>query len=46
MGVFYRETAGVLTEQPFAKDDTKTVGQVLAEQGLKAKKFTLIVLGA
>lgn len=45
MGVFYRDTAGVLTEQPFAKDDTKSVGQILAEQGLKAKGFTLFVLG-
>ncbi|WP_437226958.1 translation elongation factor Ts [Planctomicrobium sp. SH661] len=45
MGVFYRDVAGVLTEQPFAKDDTKTVRQVLAENGLKAKNFTLIVLG-
>lgn len=45
MGVFYRDTAGVLTEQPFAKDDSKTVRQVLAENGLKAKAFTLFVLG-
>lgn len=45
MGVFYRDVAGVLTEQLFAKDDSKTVKQVLAEQGLKAKGFTLIVLG-
>jgi elongation factor Ts len=45
MGVFFRETAGVLTEQLFAKDDSKTVRQILAENGLKAKGFTLIVLG-
>jgi elongation factor Ts len=45
MGLFYREEAGVLTEQPFAKDDSKTVSQVLAESGLKAKAFTLWVLG-
>jgi len=45
MGVFYRDTAGVLTEQPFAKDDSKTVSQYLAENGLKAKAFTLLVLG-
>ncbi|HWL08629.1 MAG TPA: translation elongation factor Ts [Planctomicrobium sp.] len=46
LGVFYREVAGVLTEQLFAKDDSKTVRQVLAENGLKAKSFKLIVLGA
>jgi elongation factor Ts len=45
MGVFYRDTAGVLTEQPFAKDDSKSVRQVLAENGLTAKGFTLLVLG-
>lgn len=45
MGVFYRDVAGVLTEQAFAKDDSKSVRQVLAENGLKAKGFTLIILG-
>ncbi|SFH99603.1 translation elongation factor Ts [Planctomicrobium piriforme] len=45
MGVFYRDVAGVLTEQLFAKDDSKTVRQILAENGLKAKDFKLIVLG-
>lgn len=45
MGVFYREEAGVLTEQPFAKDDSKSVSQALAEAGLKAKNFTLWVIG-
>lgn len=45
MGVFYRDEAGVLTEQPFAKDDSKTVSQALAEAGLKAKNFTLWVIG-
>lgn len=44
--VFYREDAGVLVEQPFAKDDSKSVSQVLAEKGLKAKGFTLWVLGS
>ncbi len=44
MSVFYREE-GVLTEQPFAKDDSKTVRQVLAEAGLKSKAFHLWVLG-
>ena len=41
---FYSEK-GVLTHQLFAKDDTKTVSQALAEKGLKAKDFTLWVLG-
>lgn len=45
MKVFYKDEAGVLVEQAFAKDDTKTVSQVLAEKGLKAKGFTLWVLG-
>lgn len=44
MSVFYREEAGVLTEQPFAKDDSKSVGQVLAENGLKAKAFTFLAV--
>lgn len=46
MKVFYREDAGVLVEQPFARDDSKNVSQVLAEKGLKARGFTLWVLGA
>lgn len=45
MKVYFRDEAGVLTEQAFAKDDSKTVSQVLAESGLKAKAFTLWVLG-
>ncbi len=45
MSVFYRDDCGVLTEQPFAKDDSKTVRQVLAEAGLKSKAFHLWVLG-
>jgi elongation factor Ts len=45
MKVFYRDEAGVLAEQPFAKDDSKSVSQVLAEQGHKVKAFTLWVLG-
>ncbi|QDT33605.1 translation elongation factor Ts [Thalassoglobus polymorphus] len=44
MSVFYREEAGVLTEQPFAKEDSKTVSQILAENGLKAKRFTLLTV--
>ena len=45
MGVFFRDECGVLTEQGFAKDDSKTVRQVLAEAGLKSKAFHLWVLG-
>ncbi|QDT53949.1 Elongation factor Ts [Caulifigura coniformis] len=45
MKVFYRDEAGVLAEQMFAKDDSKSVSQVLAEAGLKVKAFTLWVLG-
>ena len=41
---FYVEQ-GVLTLQPFAKDDSKTVSQALAESGLKAGNFTLWILG-
>lgn len=44
--VFYKDEAGVLVEQPFAKDDSKSVSQVLAQAGFKAKAFTLWVLGA
>jgi len=35
----------VLVFQPFAKDQAKLVSQVLAEQGLKALKFTRWVIG-
>ncbi|QDU40646.1 Elongation factor Ts [Maioricimonas rarisocia] len=45
MKVFYRDEAGVLVEQPFAKEESKSVSQILAEKGLKAKGFTLWVLG-
>ena len=41
---FYVEQ-GVLEFQPFAKDDTKTVSQALAEKGLKAKSFVLRKIG-
>ena len=37
---------GVLEYQPFAKDDTKSVSQALAEKGLKAKAFVLRKIGA
>ncbi|QDU82181.1 Elongation factor Ts [Polystyrenella longa] len=41
---FYVEQ-GVLVAQAFAKDDSKTVSQALAEGGLTADSFTLWVLG-
>ncbi len=41
---FYND-AGVLTFQPFAKEQSKTVSQVLAEQGLKAASFMRWVIG-
>jgi elongation factor Ts len=43
--VFYRDDAGVLAEQMFAKDDSKSVSQVLAEVGSKVKAFTRWVIG-
>jgi elongation factor Ts len=46
MKVFYRDEAGVLAEQMFAKDDSKSVSQVLAEAGLKVKGFILWTLGS
>lgn len=36
---------GVLVQQPFAKDDSKTVSQALAEHGFEAAGFTCWVLG-
>ena len=44
MKTFYAEN-GVLGFQLFAKDDSKTVNQALAENGLKAVGFTRWVLG-
>lgn len=41
---FYDEQ-GVLVHQAYAKDDTKTVSQALAEKGLAAKSFLLWQLG-
>jgi len=35
----------VLVEQPFVKDDTKTVGQLLAASGLKMSKFVRYKVG-
>jgi len=44
MNNFYVEN-GVLTMQPFAKDDSKSVSQALAENGYKAVAFTRWTLG-
>lgn len=44
MKTYYVEQ-GVLVEQPFAKDDSKSVNQALAEHGLKAAGFTRWMLG-
>lgn len=44
MKTFFGEQ-GVLTYQMFAKDDSKTVSQALAETGLKAKQFVRWLLG-
>lgn len=44
MKTYYAEQ-GVLTFQLFVKDDSKTVNQALAEQGLKAAGFTRWLLG-
>ena len=35
----------VLLEQPFVKDDTKTVGQLLSSAGLKLVKFVRYKVG-
>ncbi|QDT63218.1 translation elongation factor Ts [Calycomorphotria hydatis] len=45
MKAYYVE-AGVLAFQPYAKDDSKTVSQALAEKGLKAKSFALWLIGS
>jgi elongation factor Ts len=42
---FYAEQ-GVLVVQPFAKDDSKTVSQALAESGLEAKCFARWKIGS
>jgi elongation factor Ts len=44
MKTFYRDEA-VLVEQAFAKDEAKSVGQVLKENGSGAKSFVLWQLG-
>ena len=44
MKTFYAEN-GVLAHQLFAKDDSKSVSQALAENGLKAVGFTRWLLG-
>lgn len=42
----YYVEQGVLTQQPYAKDETKSVSQALAEKGLKAHSFALWSLGS
>jgi elongation factor Ts len=42
---YYRDDAGVLVEQPFAKDDSKSVGQVLKDAGTDANTFVMWRLG-
>jgi elongation factor Ts len=44
MKTYFAEN-GVLTNQLFVKDDSKTVSQALAESGLKASGFTRWILG-
>lgn len=44
MKTYYAEQ-GVLAHQMFAKDDSKTVSQALAEAGLKVKSFVRWVIG-
>ena len=44
MKSFYAEQ-GVLEWQPFAKDDSKSVSQALAEHGLKAKSYVASRIG-
>ena len=43
---FYKEEAGVLLDQPFAKDDSKSVEQFLKEKGVKPKSFVAFRIGA
>lgn len=42
---FYKEEAGVLLDQPFAKDDSKSVGQFLKEKGVEPRGFELFRIG-
>ena len=44
MKTFYQEQ-GVLSVQPFVKDESKTVSQALAEKGLKPVSFVRWVIG-
>jgi elongation factor Ts len=43
LGAWYKDN--VLVEQPFVKDPTKTVGQVLKSAGLEAAKFVRFKVG-
>lgn len=42
---FYKEEAGVLLDQPFAKDDSKSVSQFLKEKGIEPRGFELFKIG-
>jgi elongation factor Ts len=42
----YYAEQGVLVVQPFAKDDSKSVSQALAESGFEAKCFARWKIGA
>ena len=43
MNIWFAEN--VLVEQPFVKDDSKTVGQVLKAGGLEASRFVRFKIG-
>lgn len=45
MSNFYKEEAGVLLDQAFAKDDSKTVAQYLKEKGVEARGYELFSIG-
>jgi len=45
MKKWYAEDAKVLVFQPFAKDDSKSVKQALAEKGMTAKTYIRMVIG-
>ena len=46
MTAFYKDEAGVLLDQPFAMDDSKSVSQFLKEKGVEPKRFVLFNIGA
>lgn len=42
---FFKEEAGVLLDQPFAKDDSKSVSQFCKEKGIEPRGFELFRIG-